>query len=95
MLATVPMISKRLTFLEMKTYRERSRDSMGHSLQSRRDCGYSLFLYQNKTILVFFSDDKTIAAFDFNFCEIKSKNVGNNMSKAELFWSVVVGMACD
>ena len=50
---------------------------------------------QNKTILTFPSGEKTIAAFDLNFCQIKSTNVGNNMSKAQSFRSIIVEMVCD
>ena len=89
-LGTVPVVSKRLTFLKMKMHRERSRDSMPHSAQIRRD-----YLYQNKAILTFFSGEINIAAFHLNFCQIKSTNVGNNMSKSQSFRSIIVEMACD
>ena len=89
------MVLKRLTFLEMKMHREISGDSMPNLSQIRRDFGYSLFLYQKKAILTFFSGEKTIAASGFFLCEIKSTNVGNNMSKVQSFRSIIVEMACD
>ena len=73
----------------------KTRDSMPHSPQIRRDFGYNLFLYQKKTILTFISGEKTIAAFDLNFFQIKWTNVGNNMSKAQSFRSIIAEMACD
>ena len=66
-LGAVPVVSDMLTFLEMRIHQDRSRDSMPLSLQSRRDCSYCLFLYQNKRISTFFSSEKTIAACDLIF----------------------------
>ena len=65
------------------------------SPQSRRDCGYHLFSFQNKTILTYSSGEKTIAAFGLNFCQLKSTNFGNNMSNVQSFPSIIVGMASD
>ena len=50
--------------------------------------------YQNKTVSTFSFDQKTIAAFDLNFCPSKSTNVGN-MSKVDMFMTRFMGMACN
>ena len=67
---------------------------MPHSPQSQH-FGYSFLLYQNKTISTFFSGEKTIAAFDLNFYQLKSTNVVNKVSKVQSVPSIIVGMACD
>ena len=36
-------------------------------------------LYQNKTISTFSSVEKTVAAFDLNFCQLKSTNAVNKV----------------
>ena len=49
-----------------------------------------LLLYQNKTFSTF-SFEKTIAAFDLNFCQIKSTNVEDNMFTVQWFPSITDG----
>ena len=51
--------------------------------------------YQNKTVSTFSSGEKPIAAFDLNFCQSKSTNAGNDMSKVHMFMSKFMGMACN
>ena len=72
-----------------------SGDSMSHSPRSRRDCGYRLSSYQNKTASTFSSGEKTITAFDLNFCRSESTHVGNYMFKAQSLLSIIVGMTYD
>ena len=87
------MVSKRLAFIEIKVHREGSRYFMPRSPQSRH-FGCSFLLYQNKTISTFSSGEKTIAAFELSFCQLKSTNVVNKMSKVQSVPSIIVGMAC-
>ena len=84
MLGIVPVVLKKLTYLEIGVNWDRSRDSMSHSPRSRRDCGYRLFSYQNKISSTFSSGEQAIAALNFNFCLSELTNAGNNMSKVQL-----------
>ena len=74
--------------------RDTPRASMPHSLQSRLDCGYRLFSYQNKTVSTF-SGEETIAVVDLNFYQPESTDMWNGMSKVQPFVSKFVRMACD
>ena len=71
--------------------RDRPWASMPHSLQSRLDCGYRFFSYQNKTVSTF-SGEKTIAVVDF--CQQESINILSDTSKVQPFMSKFVRLAC-
>ena len=55
-----------------------------YSPQSRRDHGYRLFLYQNKTMLTS-SGQKTIVVFDLNFANDNRQMLGTTCLKYSCF----------
>ena len=81
-----------------KRARDRSRDSMPQSPQSRRPPFF--FSYQNMTFSTLFSGEEAIVAIDLKFCQSKTTNVRNDMTTIYVrflqpFMSIIVGMAFD
>ena len=83
-LGAVLVVSKRFTFLERRMHHDRSRDSMSHSLQSRRDYRCRLFLFPNRTISASPLVRKSLQRLTF-FCQVKLTKLGTTYPKYNLF----------
>ena len=91
-LGTVPVVSKRRTYLKMRMYGDRSWDSMPQSLRSRRDRSTFCSRNQERAVSTYSSSKKTIAVFDLHFSQLKSINVVSNVCKVKSFSSILMRM---
>ena len=88
-LETASVVSRRLTFLEIRKARDRSRYFMPHS-QQVDEIVAPFGLVPKRDISAFSSGEKAIASFDSKFCQLKSTNAEKYMSKVQSFPSIIV-----